>query len=83
MIFGVGVLMIAAAFRPWLRFATMTFAAAEKILLVAMVVASLGQPWGRDYLTAAILDGIIVVYCVLYFLSSHGRPGRWIPDPGR
>lgn len=62
MIFGVGVLMIAAAFLPWLRFATLTFAAAEKILLVAMVVAGLNQPWGRDYLTAGVLDGTIVVY---------------------
>ena len=81
MIFGIGVLMVASAFLPWLRFATMTFAAAEKVLLVAMVVAGLGQPWGRDYLTPALLDGTIVIYCVLYFLSSHGRPGRWVPGP--
>ena len=81
MIFGIGVLMIAAAFQPWLRFATLVFAAAEKILLVALVIAGLGQPWGRAYLTPGILDGIIVVYCVLYFLSSHGRPGRWVPAP--
>ena len=79
MIFGVGVLMIASSFLPWLRFAALTFAAAEKILLVAMVVINLGQPWGRDYLTAALLDGTIVIYCILYFLSSHGRPGRWVP----
>jgi len=81
MIFGIGVLMIASAFLPWLRFATMMFAAAEKILLVALVVAGLNQPWGRDYLTPALLDGTIVVYCILYFLSSHGRPGRWVPAP--
>ena len=83
MIFGIGVLMIAAAFLPWLRFATLIFAAAEKILLVAMVVAGFNQPWGRDYLTPALLDGTIVVYCVLYFLSSHGRPGRWVPASTR
>ncbi len=81
MIFGIGVLMIAAAFQPWLRFATLVFAAAEKILLVAMVIAGLGQPWGRAYLTPGILDGIIVVYCILYFISSHGRPSRWAPVP--
>lgn len=79
MIFGIGVLMIAAAILPWLRFSTLVFAAAEKILLVALVIAGLGQPWGRAYLTPGILDGIIVVYCVLYFLSSHGRPSRWVP----
>jgi hypothetical protein len=51
MICGIGVLMIASAFLPLLRIATMSFAAAEKVLLVAMVAANLGQPWGRDYLT--------------------------------
>jgi hypothetical protein len=48
-----------------------------------MVVAGLSQPWGRDYLTPALLDGTIVVYCVLYFVSSHGRPRRWVPDSAR
>jgi hypothetical protein len=80
MIFGVGVLMIAAAFQPWLRFSTLTFAVAEKVLLVAMVVAGLNQPWGRDYLVPALLDGTIVIYGLLYFLSSHGRPSRWVPE---
>jgi hypothetical protein len=79
MIFGIGALMIAAAFQPWLRFSTLLFAAAEKILLVAMVVAGLNQPWGRDYLMPALLDGTIALYCILYFLSSHGRPSRWVP----
>jgi hypothetical protein len=83
MIFGIGVLMVAAAFLPWLRFATLLFAAAEKILLVAMVIGGLSQPWGRDYLMPALLDGTIVVYCILYFLSSYGRPSRWVPEPTR
>ena len=83
MIFGIGALMIVAAFLPWLRFATVTFGAAEKILLVSLVIAGLGQPWGRAYFTPGILDGIIVVYCVFYFISSHGRPGRWVPAPAR
>lgn len=81
MVFGIGVQMIAAAFLPWLRFPTLIFALTEKILLVGMVVANLGQPWGRDYLTAGILDGIISIYIILYFLSSHGRPSRWVPAP--
>jgi hypothetical protein len=81
MIFGIGVLMLAAAFLPWLRFATLVFAMAEKILLVALVIAGLGQPWGRAYLMPGILDGVIVIYCVLYFISGHGRPGRWVPAP--
>src|SRR5262249_44558553 len=34
MIFGIGVLMIAAAFRPWLRFETMLFCTLEKCFIV-------------------------------------------------
>jgi hypothetical protein len=26
-----------------------------------------------------LLDGTIAIYCILYFLSSHGRPSRWVP----
>ena len=78
MVFGVGALMIASAFRPWLRFAALVFALAEKALLVAMVLGSQSQPWGAALLPSAMLDGLISVYCILYFLSAHGRPHGWI-----
>ncbi|HEX5498349.1 MAG TPA: hypothetical protein VFX03_03945 [Thermomicrobiales bacterium] len=83
MICGVGVLMIVAAARPWLRFETMVFAAVEKIVLVGLVLSNLGQPWDRAYRGSAILDGIISLYCLLYFVSSYGRPHAWtIADGG-
>lgn len=77
MVFGVGVLMIASAFRPWLRFAALAFALAEKALLVAMVLGSQSQPWGPALLPSALLDGLISIYSVLFFLSAHGRPQEW------
>jgi hypothetical protein len=74
----VGALMIAAAFRPWLRFATAIVALAEKILLVLLVVTSSGQPWAEAFRTSAIIDGTISLYLILYFISRSGRPQSWI-----
>jgi hypothetical protein len=77
MIFGVGVLMIVAAFRPWLRFETMLFSAAEKIFIAYLFLGNLGEPWIKGYLPAFLLDSTIAAYCILYFISDQGRPGRW------
>ena len=77
----VGALMIAAAFRPWLRFAAMAVALAEKAVLVLLIFVSRDQPWFETYRTAALLDGTIALYCILYFLSRPGRPHRWVRDP--
>jgi hypothetical protein len=77
MIFGIGVLMIVAAFRPWLRFETMVFSALEKAFMVYLVLSNLGRPWGMGYIGAAVIDGTIVAYSILYFISDQGRPERW------
>jgi hypothetical protein len=82
MIFGIGVLMIAAAFRPWLRFETMLFCTLEKCFIVYLFLANLGEPWGKGYLGAAVVDGTIAAYGILYFISDQGRPARWIKDEG-
>lgn len=79
MVCGIGVLMIVAAFRPWLRFETMVFSTVEKSFLVFLVITSMGEPWGRAYAVAGAMDATIVVYSVLYFISSYGRPQRWVP----
>ena len=46
------------------------------------VLANLGQPWSKGYLGAAIVDGTIAAYGILYFISDQGRPARWIKDEG-
>jgi ABC-type transport system involved in cytochrome c biogenesis permease subunit len=78
MIFGVGALMIVSAFWPWLQFTTMFFATVEKIFIVWLALSVRDQSWGSAYLTSGIIDGIIALYGILYFISSHGRPGRWV-----
>lgn len=77
MVFGMGALMIAAAFRPWLRFATLLFSTIEKAFMVYLWLSSLQAPWGAGYTSGAVMDSIITAYGILYFISSHGRPGRW------
>jgi hypothetical protein len=77
MVFGIGALMIVSAFRPWLRFETMVFSAVEKAFMVYLFLAGRGQPWGQAYLSAFIVDLVIVIYSLVYFASSDGRPHRW------
>jgi hypothetical protein len=78
MIFGVGALMIASAFWPWLQFTTVLFATVEKIFIVWLTLSARDQPWGPAYLTSGVIDGIFACYGILYFLSSHGRPVQWV-----
>jgi hypothetical protein len=78
MIFGLGVLMVVAAFRPWLRFETMVFATAEKGFITYLFLSNLGQPWVMGYFGAFVVDSTIAAYGILYFLSDQGRPRRWV-----
>lgn len=78
MVFGIGILMVVAAFRPWLRFETMVFSAIEKAFLVYLYLSSLEQPWIAGYFVAFVIDSTIVAYSILYFVSDEGRPDDWI-----
>jgi hypothetical protein len=73
-IFGIGVLMVVSACRPWLRFETMLLAAAEKAFLVYLFLSNLGQPWIMGYLVLVMVDALIVAYIIVYFVSEQGRP---------
>jgi hypothetical protein len=87
MIFGLGVLMVVAAFRPWLRFETMVFCTAEKCFIAYLFLSNLGQPWVMGYFGGFVVDSTIAAYGILYFLSDLGRPERWAAksavDPNR
>jgi hypothetical protein len=72
MIFGIGVLMIAAAFSPWLQFSTILFATVEKAFIAWLAFSVRDQPWGQAYLLSGLIDGTFALYGLLYFLSSHG-----------
>lgn len=82
MVFGIGILMVAAAFRPWLRFETLLFAALEKAFLLTLFARDLGEPWAMGYIGPVAIDSLVVLYAILYFLSRHGRPRRWVPAAG-
>src|SRR5215467_6416530 len=77
MVFGIGALMVAAAFRPWLRFETMLFSTVEKFFMVYLFLSNLGQPWAMGYLFLFLVDATIVAYSILYFISNRGRPKHW------
>jgi hypothetical protein len=78
MIFGIGVLMVVAAFRPWLRFETMLFSTVEKAFMVYLFLGNLGQPWAMGYIGPFLLDSTIVAYSIFYFISNQGRAERWV-----
>ncbi|BCH31683.1 hypothetical protein MesoLjLc_36130 [Mesorhizobium sp. L-8-10] len=78
MIFGIGVLMVVAGLRPWLRFETMLFSKVEKAFMVYLFLANQDQPWAAGYFFAFIVDAVIVAYGVLYFVSGQGRPSTWV-----
>ena len=77
MIFLLGVLMVVAAFRPWLRFETMLFSTVEKGFIAYLFFSNLGQPWVMGYFGAFVVDSTIAAYGLLYFLSDQGRPKQW------
>ena len=79
-IFGIGALMVAAGFRPWLRFETMLLAATEKTFLAYLFLSNLGQPWVMGYLVLVMVDALIVAYMIVYFVSEEGRPFSWSQD---
>jgi hypothetical protein len=79
MIFGVGVLMVVAAFRPWLRFETMLFSLVEKAFIAYLYLTNLEQPWIAGYFAAFVVDSTIVLYSIVYFVSEHGRSEHWVP----
>ena len=78
MVFGIGALMVVAAFRPWLRFETVLFSTIEKAFMVYLFLSNLGQPWAKGYLVAFLIDSTIVAYSILCFISDRGRPEQWI-----
>jgi hypothetical protein len=77
MVFGIGALLVAAAFYPWLRFTTMVYSTIEKGFMIYLYLSNRNALWGAGYQTMFIVDTIICVYSILYFLSKEGRPASW------
>jgi hypothetical protein len=77
MVCGIGVLMVVAASRPWLRFETMLFSTIENAFMVYLFLSNLGQPWSMGDIGAFVVDSTIVAYSILYFISDQGHRARW------
>ena len=77
MVFGIGALLFASAFYPWLRFSTMLYSALEKSFMVYLWISNIENSWGGAYKLMGIMDSIICIYSVMYFISNEGRPFKW------
>jgi hypothetical protein len=75
MIFGLLLLMVVAAFRPWLRFETMLFCTAEKSH-AHLFLSNPGQPWVMGHFGGSwSIDDRRIRHPL--FLSEQGRLARW------
>jgi hypothetical protein len=65
----IGVFMVAAAFKEAWRVPILLYGMIEKAFMVFLVVSNLGQSFSGGFLAPAVMDAIITVWSVLYFIS--------------
>jgi len=65
----IGVMMVAAAFRPPWVLPVMIYASLEKAFMVYLAVSNASYSYSEGFWAPATMDGIIVVYSLLYFWS--------------
>jgi hypothetical protein len=75
-VFVIGVLMVVAAFRPWLRFETIVCSTIEKSFIVYLFLTNLGQSWAMGYLLPFLVDSTIRIF------HQRPRPATRM-DPGK
>ncbi len=64
-----GVFMVAAAFKESWRVPIILYGMIEKAFMVYLVVTNLGQTFSGGFLAPAVMDAIITIWSVLYFIS--------------
>lgn len=69
----VGLMLIWAFFDRAVLFPAMLFSAVEKAFMVYLVLSSLKKPWAKGLVPAAVIDGIMVLYSLLYFAVLAGN----------
>ncbi len=65
----IGVFMVAAAFLESWRTPVILYGVLEKAFMVYLVFSNLRQPFAGGFLAPAIMDAIITVWSVLYFVT--------------
>ena len=68
-----GVFMVAAAFKETWRVPILLYGMIEKAFMVFLVVSNLGQTFAGGFLAPAVMDAIITVWSVLYFISLRSK----------
>ena len=70
-----GVFMFASAFKEAWRVPILLYSMIEKAFMVFLVVSNSGQPFAGGFIAPAVMDAIIVVWSVLYFISLRDNKG--------
>ena len=70
----IGVMMVAAAFKPSWIVPILIYSALEKVFMVYLFVSNASYGFSEGFLVPAVMDGIIVLYCLLYFWSFRKEP---------
>ena len=65
----IGVLMVAAAFRESWRTPVLLYGLIEKAFMVFLVATNLGQPFAAGFYAPAVMDSIITIWSLVYFVS--------------
>ncbi|HIE97615.1 MAG TPA: hypothetical protein EYG03_00510 [Planctomycetes bacterium] len=72
----IGVMMVAAAFKPSWVMPVMIYGVLEKAFIVYLVLSNVNENYSRGFWAPAITDGIIVVYSLLYLYYSGNSDGN-------
>ncbi len=64
-----GVMMVAAAFRPSWVMPILLYSALEKAFMVYLALSNMGQAYVAGFLAPATMDSVILLYSLAYFWS--------------
>ena len=68
-----GVMMVAAAFKPSWILPVLVYSTLEKAFMVYLTVSNTGHSYSEGFRAAATMDAVIVLYSLLYFWSLREK----------
>jgi len=66
-----GVMMVAAAFRPSWVMPILVYSVLEKVFMVYLAFSNIGQASAAGFMVPATIDSVIILYALAYFWSLH------------
>lgn len=66
-----GLFMVGAAFKPEWRSSILLYSAVEKAFMVYLNIIDWNQPYTTGFHVAAIMDGIVVLWIIAYWIEQH------------